>query len=170
MESVFGQEIGEDGAHLFEAECNLAAFLLACVGNYGEMRRVNFEPGRLGSRSERDTKDHGDEAYAERDRQESRHGRRAKGFKEMLPRASCERSSGGSFAGKGKGPAMRGLILRVPKIQSTLANAEDRGIEPLWLLPAVQRLASVPSTHTGSVLRSIARQIGILMSTDSWEL
>ena len=29
---------------------------------------------------------------------------------------------------------------------------EDRGIEPLWLLPAVQRLASVPSAHTGSVL------------------
>ena len=33
---------------------------------------------------------------------------------------------------------------------------EDRGIEPLWLLPAVQRLASVPSTHTGSVLQSRA--------------
>lgn len=35
-------------------------------------------------------------------------------------------------------------------------GAEDRGIEPLRLLPAVQRLASVPSTHTGSVLQSRA--------------
>ena len=37
-------------------------------------------------------------------------------------------------------------------------RAEDRGIEPLWLLPAVQRFAGVPSTHTGSVLRSTARE------------
>jgi len=35
-------------------------------------------------------------------------------------------------------------------------RAEDRGIEPLRLQAAVQRLASVPSTHTGSVLRSRA--------------
>ena len=41
-------------------------------------------------------------------------------------------------------------------------RAEDRGIEPLRRLPAVQRFAGVPSTHTGSVLRSNARQIGIL--------
>jgi hypothetical protein len=93
MEAVFGQEIGEDGAHLLEAECDLAALLLAGVSDDGEMGRVNFEPGGLGSGSERDTEDHGEETYAERDRQESRHGRRAKGFKEMLPRASCERSS-----------------------------------------------------------------------------
>jgi hypothetical protein len=35
-------------------------------------------------------------------------------------------------------------------------RAEDRGIEPLRLLPAVQRFAGVPSIHTGSVLRSRA--------------
>jgi hypothetical protein len=33
---------------------------------------------------------------------------------------------------------------------------EDSGIEPLRLQAAVQRLASVPSTHTGSVLLSRA--------------
>src|ERR1700732_3278332 len=77
VEAVSGQEIGEDGAHLLEAEGDLAAFLLACVGDHGGMRRENFEPGGLGRGSERDTKDHGEEAYAERDRQDSRHGRRA---------------------------------------------------------------------------------------------
>ena len=86
MEAVFGQEVGEDGPHLLEAEGDFAAFLLAGVCNYGEMRRVNFEPGRFGSRSERDRKDHREEAYAERDRTESRHSRRVEGFKEMLPR------------------------------------------------------------------------------------
>ena len=38
-------------------------------------------------------------------------------------------------------------------------SAEDRGIEPLRLQAAVQRLASVPSTHTGSVLRSRAYRV-----------
>lgn len=42
--------------------------------------------------------------------------------------------------------------------------AEDRGIEPLRLLPAVQRFADVPSTHTGSVLRILARDHKILLT------
>ena len=92
METISGQEIGEYGAHLLEAEGDLAAFLLTCVSDDGEMCRVNFEPGRFGSGTERGTEDRGEEAYAKRDRQESRHGRRAEGSKEMLPRASCERS------------------------------------------------------------------------------
>jgi hypothetical protein len=43
-------------------------------------------------------------------------------------------------------------------IQSSLlpGRAEDRGVEPLRLLPAVQRFAGVPSTQTGNVLRSRA--------------
>lgn len=77
MDAIFAQEIGEDSAHLLEAEGDLTAFLLAGVGDYGEMRRVNFEPGRLRGGSERDKEDRGEEAYAERDRQGSRHGRRA---------------------------------------------------------------------------------------------
>ena len=91
MEAIFRQEIGEDCAHLLEAEGDLTAFLLAGVGDHSEMRRMNFEPGRLGSESERDAKDHGEEAYAKRDRQESRHSRRAEGFKQMLPRRWRER-------------------------------------------------------------------------------
>jgi hypothetical protein len=43
-------------------------------------------------------------------------------------------------------------------IQTKLdGRAEDRGIEPLRLIPAVQRFAGVPSTHTGSVLRRILK-------------
>jgi hypothetical protein len=47
-----------------------------------------------------------------------------------------------------------GAICRVPLWLD--GSAENRGIEPLRLQAAVQRLASVPSTHTGSVLRSRA--------------
>ena len=65
--AIFAQEIGEDGAHLLEAEGDLAAFLLAGIGDHGEMGRVNFQPGRFGSETERDTEDRGKEAYAKRD-------------------------------------------------------------------------------------------------------
>ena len=44
-------------------------------------------------------------------------------------------------------------------------SAEDRGIEPLRLLPAVQRFAGVPSTHTGSVLRGRASDVKKIMRT-----
>jgi len=43
-----------------------------------------------------------------------------------------------------------------PNFNRLDGREEDRGIEPLWLLPAVQGLANVPSTHTGSVLQSNA--------------
>ena len=76
MEVIFPQQSGEDSAHLLEAEGDLTAFLLAGIGDDREVGRVNFEPGRLGSGSERDRQDRGEDAYAERDRQGSRHGRR----------------------------------------------------------------------------------------------
>lgn len=76
MEPIFAQETGEDGAHLLEAERDLTAFFLAGVGDHREMRRVNFEPGRLGCRNQGHTEDGGEEAYAKRNRQNSRHGRR----------------------------------------------------------------------------------------------
>lgn len=82
MEPILAQENGEDGAHLLEAEGDLTAFLLAGIGDHGEMRRVNFKPGRLGGGTERRTEDRREEAYAKRNRQNSRHGRpRAEGFR-----------------------------------------------------------------------------------------
>jgi len=109
MQAVFGQKIGEDGAHLLEAEGDLAAFLLAGVGDYGEMGRVNFEPGGLGSGSAWDTKERGEEAYAERDRRESRHGRHAEGFKEMLPRPANILLKGPAVEGVGRSSTLPNL-------------------------------------------------------------
>src|SRR3954451_6116285 len=48
VDAVFAEEIGENGTHLFKAKGNFAAFLLAGVGDNGEMSGVNLEPGGLG--------------------------------------------------------------------------------------------------------------------------
>jgi hypothetical protein len=45
-QTLFSQQHSEDGAHLLEAQCDLAAFFFAGIGNDGEMCGVDFEPRR----------------------------------------------------------------------------------------------------------------------------
>src|ERR1700730_16771956 len=52
FEMFLTQQGGEDGAHLLEAEGDLAASFLASIGDHSEMGGVDFEPRvGVGSRS-----------------------------------------------------------------------------------------------------------------------
>jgi hypothetical protein len=47
VEAVFGEEAGEDGSHLLEAEGDFAPFLVAGVRDDREVRGMDFDPRRL---------------------------------------------------------------------------------------------------------------------------
>src|SRR5215469_3015843 len=77
VQAIFAQEISEYGAHLLEAQGDLAALLFAGVGDDGVVRGVNFKPRRLSRVSARRTELGGEQDYAERDGPEANHSRRA---------------------------------------------------------------------------------------------
>ena len=75
VETFFAQQSAEDGAHLLEAESDLAAFLFTGVGENGEVGGMDFKPGRwrFGRWSGAQERRAKRECDAERDRSRARH-------------------------------------------------------------------------------------------------
>ena len=53
VEAVLRKQRSEDGAHLLEAQSNLAPAFFARVGDDGEVSRMDFQPGRFGGGGKR---------------------------------------------------------------------------------------------------------------------
>jgi hypothetical protein len=108
VEAIFRQEIGKDGSHLLETQGDLAAFFFPGISDDRVMGRVNFEPRGLDGGTEGHAEDNDEDAYAERDGQESRHGHRAEGLYANATTVAFRALSWVWFDQR-KGPAMRGL-------------------------------------------------------------
>ena len=100
MQAISREQGRKNGTHLLEAQRDFASFFVSGIGNDGEMRRMNLEPGRLGGPGGSAENATSKASNSGMERLRGIGCQRGKGVKEMLPRFGRTLWRAGAASGK----------------------------------------------------------------------